>query len=721
VLEREGVAMKYKIKEMELALSSFQASQTELTGKVARCQERLSGDAAQSLAARVQKLQGERDLFQAEIKKQGAESTKLIAKIKLLEAETGLGAGQGNGDAPLDPRLAALQDKLDAVRSQQEAVSAEQAQAEAATQGSKDEIARVKKDLEAFLTASSSDAAAHASADKASRLQSSDSDQDQELGALLEAKAALDAERSKLDTTMKARATQLAELKEKAKTKLEQAGDTIKTLLKETASLKAGLETEQGEGTKAAQKSERLKGQLKTLASKNTSQHAAIKALKASVGAMKGGVASMRADMGSMGEMMPGFLPDFKAALGRWRESNVDASEQLAKNYEFEITQRRYYFNRIQELKGNIRVYCRVRPLGSNARDADHDIVSFPSEGAMLIKNPAKNASHDFEFEKIFNPKSRQEDVFAEVAELITSVLDGFNVCIFAYGQTGSGKTFTMEGPKTDPGVNYRALVTLFERLEAKRPDILFDVQVSLLEIYNESILDLLGTSKGTKAKPLAVSQAKNGSMEVIGLTKQTVHNTEEVLELMKRGGKNRHTATTSMNEASSRSHLVLSVYLQGKNTITGADIAGKLHLVDLAGSERVGRSNVTGEQLKEAQKINYSLSALGNCIQARAQKAGHVPYRDSKLTHLLQDSLEKNSKTLMFVQISPCGNVAHLFPPPPSLQTQSTLSPSPLICTTVITITTHSESDVGESLCSLKFAARVRMVELGKAKKANR
>jgi len=154
------------------------------------------------------------------------------------------------------------------------------------------------------------------------------------------------------------------------------------------------------------------------------------------------------------------------------------------------------------------------------------------------------------------------------------------------------------------------------------------------------------------------------------------------VLQWLRFGSKTRASSKTALNEHSSRSHLILSVLVLGTNKLTAATSMGKLHLIDLAGSERVKESGVTGKELKEAQNINKSLSALGNCISARANKTQHVPYRDSTLTYLLQDSLEKNSKTLMFVQISP------------------------------------TEKNASESLCSLKFAERVKKVELGKAEK---
>jgi len=180
---------------------------------------------------------------------------------------------------------------------------------------------------------------------------------------------------------------------------------------------------------------------------------------------------------------------------------------------------------------------------------------------------------------------------------------------------------------------------------------------------------------------PLKVTHGAYGT-EVPGLKKVEVKTEEEVMKWLEEGGRNRSVACTNINEHSSRSHLVLSIYCHANNKISGSKQMGKLHLIDLAGSERVKNSGVTGIQLTEAQAINTSLSALGNCISARGNKAAHVPYRDNTLTYLLQDSLEKNSKTLMFVQVSP------------------------------------TLENAAESVCSLQFAERVRKVELGKAEK---
>ncbi|CAL5431328.1 unnamed protein product [Camellia sinensis] len=218
--------------------------------------------------------------------------------------------------------------------------------------------------------------------------------------------------------------------------------------------------------------------------------------------------------------------------------------------------------------------------------------------------------------------------VFVQTSAIVTSVLDGYNVCIFAYGQTGIGKTFTMEGNSENRGVNYQTLEELF-RSSNKRSSIMrYELFVSMLEVYNEKIRDLLIENSNQPAKKLEIKQAADGTQEVPGLVEARVYGTDEVWELLKLGSQARSVGSTNANELSSRSHWTKS----------------HLWLVDLAGSERVGRIEVEGGRLKESQFINKSLSALGDVISALASKTAHIPYRNSKLTHMLQSSLETDN-----------------------------------------------------------------------------
>ncbi|PWZ11732.1 Kinesin-like protein KIN-14K [Zea mays] len=319
--------------------------------------------------------------------------------------------------------------------------------------------------------------------------------------------------------------------------------------------------------------------------------------------------------------------------LGSGLKCLVDAAE----NYHKVLTENQKLFNEVQELKGNIRVYCRVRPFLSGQDKKSTTIDYMGENGELLISNPfkqGKDGHRMFKFNKVFTPFASQAEVFSDIQPLIRSVLDGFNVCIFAYGQTGSGKTYTMSGPTTskqDWGVNYRALNDLFD--------------ISL-----------------------------NASLH-------SVKSTSDVLDLMEIGQANRAVGSTALNERSSRSHSILTVHVRGMDLKNGSTSRGCLHLIDLAGSERVEKSEVTGDRLKEAQYINKSLSALGDVIFALSQKSAHVPYRNSKLTQVLQSSLGGQAKTLMFVQINP------------------------------------DVESYSETISTLKFAERVSGVELGAAR----
>ncbi|KAG6672852.1 hypothetical protein I3842_16G080100 [Carya illinoinensis] len=286
---------------------------------------------------------------------------------------------------------------------------------------------------------------------------------------------------------------------------------------------------------------------------------------------------------------------------------------------------------------------------------------------------------------KMFNEiQDLKAEVFSDVQPLIRSVLDGYNVCIFAYGQTGSGKTYTMTGPnsatKENWGVNYRALNDLFDISQRRRSSIIYEMGVQMVEIYNEQVRDLL-SNDGSQKKLGILSHSQPNGLAVPDASMQPVKSTSDVMDLMDMGLRNRAVGATALNERSSRSHSVLTIHVVGRDVKTGAPLLGNLHLVDLAGSERVDRSEVIGDRLREAQHINKSLSALGDVIFALAQKNLHVPYRNSKLTQVLQSSLGGQAKTLMFVQLNPDAN------------------------------------SYSESLSTLKFAERVSGVELGAAR----
>ncbi|XP_068204357.1 osmotic avoidance abnormal protein 3-like isoform X3 [Palaemon carinicauda] len=281
---------------------------------------------------------------------------------------------------------------------------------------------------------------------------------------------------------------------------------------------------------------------------------------------------------------------------------------------------------------------------------------------SCLLTNPSEpNADpKSFAFDGAYFTDSTTEGIYNDVAfPLVESVLEGYNGTVFAYGQTGCGKSFTMQGvtdPPTQRGIIPRAFEHIFEVIQTTE-NMKYLVLASYLEIYNEEIRDLLGTDV---KKKLDLKEHPDKGVYVQGLSQHPVHNTGECEDLMDRGWKNRSVGSTLMNADSSRSHSIFTITLEMMETTGDNDAirSGKLNLVDLAGSERQAKTGASGDRLKEATKINLSLSALGNVISALVDgKSKHIPYRDSKLTRLLQDSLGGNTKTLMVACLSPADN----------------------------------------------------------------
>lgn len=364
---------------------------------------------------------------------------------------------------------------------------------------------------------------------------------------------------------------------------------------------------------------------------------------------------------------------------------------------------------KILKLQGNIQVCCRIRPMtNGEIKSGTKRVVEPLTESEVGVFDERTNSWKSFSFDKIWGPDSHQLGVFQDVEPLALSVVDGYNACIFAYGQTGSGKTYTMEGGSgSDRGISFRTIEKVFNLLNYRviKQDAIvrkmqdsqkngnmaaedvqgaftFSIKVSMLEIYNDAVYDiLLKPNKRRKKTALEIKRTKDGRVDVPGLTKETVTSVKDVIAMLKIGNENRSTASTELNEQSSRSHMVLTVEVSS-GLVDEDPTKGCLYLVDLAGSERVRKSGVEGANLKEATQINKSLSALGNVMEALDRKASHIPFRDSKLTYLLQDSLGGNSRTMMVVAVCP------------------------------------TSSSVDESIHALNFATRVRRINIGSAKR---
>ena len=372
--------------------------------------------------------------------------------------------------------------------------------------------------------------------------------------------------------------------------------------------------------------------------------------------------------------------------------------------------------SKMLSLQGNIQVFCRIRPTSiKEIQNSSKNVVESLSETELGCFDGRSNKWKSFGFDRVWGPDQGQQSIFQDVEPIALSVVDGFNACIFAYGQTGSGKTYTMEGvaENNQRGISFRTIQKVFHLLKLKQQqektnsilfksqeerdeapaNFTFGVEIGMLEIYNDECYDLLGASGSSLAEKkkeaqkaggkasLEIRRNKEGRIEVPNLTKEKVSNIEDVFELLAKGNKNRAVASTSLNQTSSRSHMVL--WVDVTSGFEGQDgNKGTLFLVDLAGSERVKKSEVEGDHMKEAGHINKSLSALGNVMEALDRKAGHIPYRDSKLTYLLQDSLGGNSRTMMIVAVTPI------------------------------------DGAYDESIHALQFATRVRRINIGAAQR---
>uniref|UniRef100_A0A8D3BSX4 Kinesin-like protein n=1 Tax=Scophthalmus maximus TaxID=52904 RepID=A0A8D3BSX4_SCOMX len=296
-----------------------------------------------------------------------------------------------------------------------------------------------------------------------------------------------------------------------------------------------------------------------------------------------------------------------------------------------------------------IKVMCRFRPLNSSeVTRGDRYIPKFQGEETVVI------ASKPYMFDRVFQSSTTQEQVYNACAQkIVKDVLEGYNGTIFAYGQTSSGKTHTMEGNLHDTdamGIIPRIVQDIFNYIYSMDENLEFHIKVSYFEIYLDKIRDLLDVSKTN----LSVHEDKNRVPYVKGCTERFVCSPDEVMDTIDEGKSNRHVAVTNMNEHSSRSHSIFLINVKQENTQTEQKLSGKLYLVDLAGSEKVSKTGAEGAVLDEAKNINKSLSSLGNVISALAEGTAYIPYRDSKMTRILQDSLGGNCRTTIVICCSP-------------------------------------------------------------------
>jgi len=310
----------------------------------------------------------------------------------------------------------------------------------------------------------------------------------------------------------------------------------------------------------------------------------------------------------------------------------------------------------------SVRVYVRMRPYNSREKQ-----IGLEGEKGFLQfqgKDSFKLGGHPHTFDQIYPMESNQEEIYDTCAkETVDDLMVGYNGTLFAYGQTGAGKSFTMMGPDSDEGpvssdpnmwgIIPRAIRQIFAYIANAPQEVTFSLAVSYLEVYREVIRDLLDPSKVN----LAVRESPTKGIYVDGATTGFVTCAEDVFQAIAVGDASRAVASTNMNAHSSRSHSLFIMKVTQKNEVDGSVKQSQLNLVDLAGSEKIGKTGATGDTLEEAKKINQSLSALANVINALADGKGHIPFRDSKLTRILQQSLGGNCKTALMVACSPHSN----------------------------------------------------------------
>ncbi|KAH8058839.1 hypothetical protein JL721_9407 [Aureococcus anophagefferens] len=355
-----------------------------------------------------------------------------------------------------------------------------------------------------------------------------------------------------------------------------------------------------------------------------------------------------------------------------------------------ESMMRRKLHNQIEDMKGKIRVLCRVRPLAQFERDrgAGESAVVKDGEGSLTVL-PAKEKGEKkkFMFDFVFDgagAENSQPRLFEDVKQLITSTVDGYNVCLFCYGQTGSGKTFTMGsdsriGATLGPdgrvlegaGIAPRSAEAVFDILEGRTSQCDCTVTLSMFEVYCDKLVDLLNTSPQQPHLKITLAEhSPTGLVHVEGAKSREVADAKALVDALAFGIGNRTVHATKMNSESSRSHLVMMMEISSTNKRTGHKVTGKLTLVDLAGSERVDKSGATGggqaaaraarviQRRFNATAINKSLSALGDVIASlTAAAGGHVPYRNHPLTMLMSDSVGGSAKTMMIVCSSPASD----------------------------------------------------------------
>ncbi|KNC49859.1 uncharacterized protein AMSG_06148 [Thecamonas trahens ATCC 50062] len=668
-----------------------------------------------ALAAR-DELASKLATFEAAQTDASAAVTELTTRVELAEAERDAAV---SAVAELTDAVAEATARADAAAADAEAAAAARDEASAAHDGlvaeleitscGRDEAIAARDELaaELALAVSARDEASEACTSIQTELTQVMAARDAaaasaaELSATLETTSAeLDDARSQLEELQTEAETAAAEAKAAAAAEVESLKAEHATAIGEMQTMFAQLEDN---CSQLAATCESLTSQLDTAESANLEFETRVAELEAATEAARSETTAalkvgeeLRTALAASNEALEAERVSRESADARAAELEAELEAVKAARHADEM-HRRALHEMVQKLRGNIRVFCRVRPLlGSEGTNSGSVPYAFPGENpdftsSVLVTAPGKGSStrereYDFPFDAVFGPTATQADVYGQLAPCVQSALDGYNVTVFAYGQTGSGKTYTMEGyPECGVeaiGMIPRAVANIFERAAAQAElGWSYTFEASYLEIYNETVRDLLAPDADAAAVELEVRMDReSGETYAAGLTWRPVAQAADVDAVLALARTNRSVGATNMNARSSRSHSVFTLKISGAHAENETAWSGKLNLVDLAGSERLAKSQSSGERLKETQAINKSLSALSNCIAAIGKKASHIPYRNSKLTYLLKPALGGDSKVLMFANVSP------------------------------------APSNMQESLCTLRFATNVNNTVVGVA-----
>jgi len=472
-------------------------------------------------------------------------------------------------------------------------------------------------------------------------------------------------------------------LKEQMQKAVQEAGEA-QARLAEAIKTREDLEHENESSEAHVKELDALVGELQGKIDGLAEEHNA--ALEAKDEEMQQAVETAAADLTKIIEELKAEKAEIQMVADRVEKAeeasrvNQEKRDFYEDQYKEVLAQKKKLHNKLEDMKGKVRVYARIRPPSQKEIEAGDSVKCEYEDEISLslttIFGGTEESKRTFQYDSVFGPNTTQEHIFDECCGMMESALDGYSACVFAYGQTGAGKTWTMSGKddvKSNWGLTRRFVEYLFSEVETKRAKNQATIKVSceFLEIYCDELRDLFYIMDNASNKKALANAPKlepgmnaQGRVVVKGIMNKEATNMEQMLGWFNEANKGRVVHATEMNKESSRSHSVFTIYTENFNHTTKKTFRGKLNIIDLAGSERTGKSMVEGQQLEEANAINNSLMALGMVVSSLGEvdkngKPKFVNYRNNILTRVMQDSLGGTSKTLMFVNMSPAGSNA--------------------------------------------------------------